>query len=68
MQEDERAARPNGNTFKRDAATVAAVVSAGASLVSAGAAVWSATQQSKPQDDPPSPPPSVELPPGIDSE
>jgi hypothetical protein len=34
---------------RKDAATVAAVVSAGASIVSAGAAVYQATQSNKPK-------------------
>ena len=40
---------------KRDATTVAAVVSAGASVVSAGAAVYSAHQSGKPKPPPATP-------------
>lgn len=44
---------PEDQAEKRDAATVAAVVSAGASVVSAGAAVYGAVQANKPKDDKP---------------
>lgn len=47
------------------ATTVAALVSAGGSVVSAGAAIYNA-HQNKPKDPPPPDPPSIELPPGVD--
>jgi hypothetical protein len=56
-----------------DATTVAAVVSATASVVGAGASVYSAVQGSKPADTrpadtPPADPPQVLLPPGVDGD
>lgn len=66
-----RVQRPSGdNVEKRSAETVATVVNAGAAVVNVGIAAWNAHQQGKPQNTPSQdpPPPSIELPPGVDGD
>jgi hypothetical protein len=52
MSDEKRQTKVPQRIEKRDANTVAAVVSAGASVVSAGAAVYAAHQSSKPKPPP----------------
>jgi hypothetical protein len=51
MSNEKHSAKPPVNE-KRDAATVAAVVSAGAAVVNTGVAIYSAQQSGKPKQPP----------------